>query len=257
MLKSRLTKVEHESLQDAVKEHYKADGDGFVLDADGLVAKTELDASNARMIEFRENNKALNLKAQELETLKAKFKDVDPVEYARVKGELEALKTKGITKPDDITAKVEAAVIAAVKPLSDKLEDSERKRQDSDTELQRSRLRTTLTTAAIEGKVRKNAVNVVVDQAMAIFDMDANGTLKAKDGNYSLDKPAEPITMAEWLTVQAKGPMDYAFEPSKGGGAPGEPGTPPREGVRQVTTRDPKELGASLEDLASGKAELA
>ena len=256
MLKSKLTKDEHVALPDALKEHYKAEGDAFVLDAEGTVSKADLDAANAKVVEFRNNNSALNAKATELETLKAKFKDLDPAEYERVKGELEALKTKGITKPDDITTKVQEAVTAAVKPLSDKLADAERQRQESDTALQQSRLRSGLTTAALEGKAIKNAVSVVVDRAMAVFDMDETGVLKAKDGHFSADKPAEPITIAEWLTAQAKGPLNFAFESSRGGGA-GEPGggTPPNTAT-QVLTRDPMELGRSMEDLASGKSEL-
>ena len=256
MLKSKLTKDEHAALPEAVQEHYKAEGDAFVLDADGVVSKADLDAANAKVVEFRNNNQALNAKAIELDALKAKFKDVDPAEYERVKGELEALKTKGITKPDDITTKVQAAVTAAVKPLSDKLADAERQRQESDTALQVSRLRSGLTTAALEGKAIKNAVSVVVDRAVDVFEMGADGTLKAKEGHFSADKPAELITVAEWLTAQAKGPLNFAFETSKGGGA-GEPGggTPPSTAT-QITTRDPAELGRSLEDLASGKAEL-
>ena len=256
MLKSRLTKDEHTALPEAVQEHYKAEGDAFVLDADGVVSKADLDAANAKVVEFRNNNQALNAKAIELDALKAKYLNVDPAEYERVKGELEALKTKGITKPDDITTKVQAAVTAAVKPLSDKLADAERQRQESDTALQVSRLRSGLTTAALEGKAIKNAVSVVVDRAVDVFEIGSDGTLKAKEGHFSADKPAEPITIAEWLTAQAKGPLNFAFETSKGGGA-GEPGggTPP-SAAKQILSRDPMELGRSLEDLASGKAEL-
>ena len=257
MLKSKLTKDEHAALPEAVQAHYKAEGDAFVLDAEGTVSKADLDAANQKLVEFRNNNQALNAKAIELEALKTKFKDVDPAEYERVKGELEALKTKGVTKPDDVTTKIQEAVTAAVKPLSDKLAEADLKRAESDTALQQSRLRSGLTTAALEGKAIKNAVSVVVDRAMAVFDMDADGNLKAKEGHFSVDKPAEPITVGEWLTAQAKGPLNFAFETSKGGGA-GEPGggTPPTAAT-QVTSRDPMELGKSLEDLASGKAELA
>ena len=257
MLKSKLTKDDHAALPEAIQEHYKAEGDAFVLDAEGTVSRADLDAANQKVIEFRNNNTALNTKALELEALKAKYKDVDPAEYERVKGELEALKTKGITKPDDITTKVEAAVTAAVKPLSDKLADAERQRQESDTALQQSRLRSALTTAALAGKATKEAAYTVVDQAIAIFDLDEHGTLKAKDGHYSADKPGDPLTMGEWLTVQSKGTLRFAFESSRGGGA-GEPGggTPPstakqikRDGVLILSEAEQK-------DMASGKSEL-
>ena len=256
MLKNRLTKDEHAALPEAVQEHYKAEGDAFVLDADGVVSKADLDAANAKVVEFRNNNQALNAKAIELDALKAKYLNVDPAEYERVKGELEALKTKGITKPDDITTKVQAAVTAAVKPLSDKLADAERQRQESDTALKQSRLRSALTTAALEGKATKEAAYTIVDKAIEIFDLDEHGALKAKEGHYSADKPTESLTIGEWLTVQSKGTLRFAFETSKGGGA-GEPGggTPP-SAATQVLTRDPMELGRSMEDLASGKSEL-
>ena len=257
MLKSKLTKDEHAALPEAVQAHYKAEGDAFVLDAEGTVSKADLDAANQKVIEFRNNNTALNTKALELDALKEKFKDLDPAEYARVKGELEEIKKKGITKPDDVTTKIQEAVTAAVKPLSDKLADAERQRQESDTELQQSRLRSGLTTAALEGKALKKAVGVVVNSAMDVFELDATGTLKAKEGHFSADKPAELITIGEWMTAQAKGALDYAFETSKGGGAGAAGGGTPPSKATQVTSRDPAELGKSLEDLASGKAELA
>ena len=257
MLKSRLTKDEHAALPEAVQAHYKAEGDAFVLDADGVVSKADLDAANAKVIEFRNNNQALNAKATELETLKAKYKDVDPAEYERVKGELEALKTKGITKPDDITTKVEAAVTAAVKPLSDKLADAERQRQESDTALQQSRLRSTLTTAALEGKATKEAAYTVVDQAIAIFDMDEHGNLKAKDGHFSADKPGELITVGEWMTTQAKGPLKFAFETSRGGGSGEGGGVTPPSAAKQIKREGVLILSkAEQDDLSSGKAEL-
>ena len=256
MLKSRLTKDEHAALPEAIQEHYKAEGDSFVLDADGVVSKADLDAANQKLVEFRNNNQALNAKAGELDALKAKYKDVDPVEYERVKGELEALKTKGITKPDDITTKVQAAVTAAVKPLSDKLADAERQRQESDTALQQSQLRSALTTAALGGKAIKGAVYTVVDKAMDVFESDGNGGVKAREGHFSADKPAEPITIGEWLTAQAKGPLNFAFEASKGGGSNEPGGGAPPNTATQVLTRDPAELGKHLEDLASGKSEL-
>ena len=257
MLKAKITKDEHAALPEPVQAHYKADGESFIMDSEGLVSKADLDAANQKVIEFRNNNQALNAKAGELETLKAKYKDVDPAEYERVKGELEEIKKKGITKPDDVTTKIQEAVTAAVKPLSDKLADAELKRQESDTELQQSRLRSGLTTAALEGKALKKAVGVVVNSAMDVFELDATGTVKAKAGHFSADKPAELITIGEWMTEQAKGDLSFAFETSKGGGSgEGGGGTPPTAAT-QVTSRDPMELGKSLEDLASGKAELA
>ena len=252
MLKSKLTKDEHTALPEAVQAHYKAEGDAFVLDADGLVSKADLDASNAKVVEFRNNNQALNAKAIELDALKAKYLNVDPAEYERVKGELEALKTKGVTKPDDVDTKV----AAAIKPLVDQLAESDRKRAESDTALQVSRLRSGLTTSALENKANKKAVSVIVDRAMSVFDMDEHGALKAKEGHFSADKPAEPITIKEWMTSQAKGDLDYAFESSRGGGAGESGGGTPPNTATQVLTRDPAELGKHLEDLASGKSEL-
>ena len=257
MLKGKITKDEHAVLPEVVQAHYKAEGDGYVLDADGVVSKSDLDAANQKVIEFRENNKALNVKATELDTLKEKYKDVDPAEHIRLKGELEELQKKGVRKPDDVTTKIHEAVTAAVKPLSDKLAEADRLRSESDTALQQSRLRSGLTQAAIEGKVIKKAIPVVVGHAMAVFEMDAHDNLKARDGHFSPDKPAEPITINEWMTVQAKGDLDYAFEKSQGGGAGDPGGGHPTSTAKKINSRDPMELGRNLEDLASGKSELA
>ena len=258
MLKSRLTKEDHAALPETVQEHYKAEGDAFVLDAEGTVSKADLDAANQKVIEFRNNNTALNTKALELEALKAKYKDVDPAEYERVKGELEALKTKGITKPDDVLAKVKEAVAAEVKPLKDKLADTERQRQESDTALKQSQLRTALTTAALASKATKEAAYTVVDKAIEIFDLDEHDNLKAKEGHYSTDKPTDPLTVAEWMTAQANGTMRFAFETSKGGGA-GEPGGGPPASTATQVKRDGVLIlnEAEQKDMASGKSELS
>ena len=258
MLKSKLTKDEHAALPDAVKEHYKAEGDAFILDADGLVSKADLDAANAMMNKFRDHNRELNTKAEELNALKTKFKDVDPVEYTRVKGELEALKTKGITKPDDVTVKVKEAVKAELKPMVDKLAEAEQKRQESDAALKQSQLRSALKTAALEGKATKEAAYTVVDRAIEVFDLDEHGTLKAKEDYYSADKPTEAITIGEWMTTQAKGPLKFAFEVSKGGGA-GEPGggTPQKKRTVVVSKDNPMVSDQALQDVAAGKAEVS
>ena len=253
MLKGKITKDEHAALPEVVQAHYKVEGDGYVLDADGLVSKADLSEVNRKLVEFREHNKALEERARELTALKEKYKDVDPAEHTRLKGELEELQKKGVRKPDDVTTKIQEAV----KPLIDKLAEADRLRSESDTALQQSRLRSALTQAAIEGKVIKKAVPVVVGHAMKVFEMDANDNLKATDGHYSPDKPSESITINEWMTAQAKGDLDYAFEKSQGGGA-GDPGGGHQTSTaKKIDSRDPMELGRNLEDLASGKSELA
>lgn len=258
MLKSKITKEDHAALPEPVQAHYKAEGDAFVLDTEGTVSKADLDAANQKLVEFRNNNQALNAKVAELDTLKTKFKDVDPAEYERVKGELEALKTKGVTKPDDVDTKVTAAVTAAVKPLADQLAESDRKRAESDDALKQSRLRHTLTTAAFAGKATKEAAYTVVDKAIAIFDVDENGNIKAKEGYYSADNPTVSLPFEEWLTERAKGDMHFAFETSKGGGS-GEPGGgPPPSTAKQVKRDGVLTMSqAELQDMASGKSELS
>ena len=51
MLKSKVTKDEHAALPEAVQAHYKAEGDAFVLDADGLVSQADLNVANQKVVE--------------------------------------------------------------------------------------------------------------------------------------------------------------------------------------------------------------
>ena len=257
MLKAKITKSEHGAMNELLQREYKASGDDYVLDADGLVPSGDLAAANSKLVEFRENNRALNVRAGELETLREKFKDVDPEKYKTMTTEIEELKTKGINKPGDVATQINKAVTDAVKPLADKLELAEIARKAGETELQKTRLRTALTTAALEGKAKKEAVDHVVDKAEQVFELDAAGGVKARDGFFSADKPAERISVTEWMTAAAKSKIPYAFEPSTGGGAGGGAGggTPP-SAATQVLTRDPAELGKHMEALAKGDAEL-
>ena len=258
MLKAKITKTEHDALSEPLRKEYKADGDAFVLETEGLVSKADLEAANAKVVEFRENNRALNAKATELDTLREKYKDVDTEKYKTMTAEIEELKKKGINKPDDVATQISKAVTDAVKPLADKLASEETARKAGELELQKTRLRTQLTTAALDSKAKKEAVDHVVDRAEQVFELDAVGGVKARDGFFSADKPAEPISVTEWMTAAAKSKLNYAFEPSTGGGAGGgKGGGPPESAAKQITSRDPAELGKSIEALAKGEAELA
>lgn len=83
-LKSKLTSEEFEGLADALKEHYKEEGESYVLDAEGF-------ADPAKLAEFRDSNRGLK---RELDGLKKKFEkfgDLDPDKAREALAKLEEM----------------------------------------------------------------------------------------------------------------------------------------------------------------------
>src|SRR4051794_29374504 len=71
-LKAKLTKAEFEKLGDSLKEHYKASGDDYVLDAEGVE-----DVSGLKSALDKEKKERRELRVK-LDAEAEKWKDLDP-----------------------------------------------------------------------------------------------------------------------------------------------------------------------------------
>ena len=93
---------------------------------------------------------------------------------------------------------------------------------------------------------RESAVDFTIGNAEKVFKM--------KDGKpttdiFSVKNPGVPLTVDEWIAQQI--PIhDYAFLPSRGGGARPSPNGPPAG--KTVIPNDPRTLGLNLEAIARG-----
>jgi hypothetical protein len=264
-LKGLLTKAEFDALADPLKVGYKAQGDSYVVDVDGFVSKTELESANARLTEFRDNNRTLNAAIEKLKTtfgvqgvddVVAKFKDIDPTKVATMAAELEKLKGKGVTDADKLEAVISAAADKLLTPIRQELQTEKLERAKAQDALKTSTLRAKIADVALKHGARKNAVDVIVEKALSVFELADGDRIVAKDGQYSKDKPAEKITPEEWLTQASKGPLDYAFEGSTGTGATPQNGGP-QPPARTLTNPDARTFAANLEDIAKGKVAVA
>lgn len=109
-LKNKITKAEFDALADALKEHYKAAGDSYVLDTD--------EANGALAARDAEKRRADEL-AEKLARIEQEKKDAEAAtaaaleEAARKKGDVTALEASWKTKLDDAVRAVEEKLTAA------------------------------------------------------------------------------------------------------------------------------------------------
>lgn len=209
MLKFRITKLEE--AEEAYRPLYEAtsDGSAFVLKVEGAVAKEVHD-------EFRTNN--INL-ARERDALKAKFGDLDPDEYRRLKDIEDALKSGKIkgTDAERILEERTSAMQAEHKKALDAIA--------AENGTLKSKLETLLITdaaiaAAVEKGLRTTAREDLASRAKATFKLK-DGTPVAYNGDAEVfGKEGKPMGIAEWIDQQITN-APHLFDESKGTGGKG------------------------------------
>lgn len=253
------------TVPEAHRSLYRQHDGKYVLDVEGAVSASEHDAVKAQVVQFRDNNVAL-LKAlgaptpeeglkraalvagidpARLERLKA----IDPEEYDKLKAQVAGLKDKGMGTPDEADAKVKALLDAALAPLRAQLDSAEKARQAAQAAADQATLRTAVGEVFIKSGGKPAALDYLLTQARDAFVV-RDGRVVAAEGKFSAVKPGDPLSIAEWMEAAAK-QHDFAFEPSRGGGAPGGNAPTPREGVRTVTQVGPVDM--SRYDFEAGK----
>jgi len=207
-LKYKIAKLE--DVPENVRSLYKAEGDGFVLDAEGVVPKERLD-------EFRTNN--INL-TQQLE----KLKGVDPVKYAELIALDNKVKEGELIKKGDLEGVVNLRVEAMRTDLTSKLSTAEANAAKMASQLSKVMVDDQVKTYAIKTGVRDTAVDDVVLRARGIYVMDpAVGAPVPKNdkGEVIFGKDGKtPMPMEEWM-VGLKTTAPHLFAQSSGGGAGG------------------------------------
>jgi|GEM_PF-5759838 len=257
-----------EGLPEILVPEYEARDGKFFLKIDGETAaeaKTTLALaeSNAKVIEFRNNN-ILHLKElDDLRPLKIKlssFDGLDPEEAKSALIRVKSLDKKGIKDADDFDNRVKETVEILVQPLRDQLKAAadetvaERRRADDFL------LHSTIGDSFVKSGGKPNAVDFVVGLAKENFEVKES-KVTTKSGKFSTEKPGNPLTITEWLTSEVKKSHDYLYETSKGGGAdPVKSGTVARAGAKAGQTilmnPSPQELGAASSDIVAGKVRV-
>jgi hypothetical protein len=248
------SKTDVDALPESVRAFYKQSGDKFVLDLEGapegFVTATEHLNLKTQLAEFRDNNRSLFAKVQELEPLKAKFEGVDPDEYKRLK---KAVEDKGGKKGDDLEAIIQNAVAAATKPIADKLAQSEAQAAEARAAANRSKFREIVGQHAAKARVRATGQRHVLREAEEIFEYKPEiDDLVPKNGRKDPSDPLKDLTPAAWLLQLAKSD-DYLFEPSVGAGTSGNGtgGTPSH--AKELVNPTPEEMGRHRDAIAKGE----
>jgi hypothetical protein len=207
-----------------------------------------IDGESSKLSEFRDKNIALMKELDELRPLKVKYEGIDPDATAKL-----------------TEAEAKLATFDGVDPAEYRLlkarPDATKRAAELETDLATekaahaaTKFKTTTTVEFLKTGGRESAVDFIATEAAKVFAAD--GTTK----ELSTINPGVPLTVAEWMKQQVA-VSDFAFNPSRGGGAgPVQGGGVHRLGAhtRQNELRDPtpQQLGAHASDIANGKLKV-
>ena len=243
MLKSELATLN--DVHEALHEHYKQDGDKFVLLTDGA----------DRLNEFRDNNRNLNADLQEATTKLTAFGDHTPDTIKALEGQVDTLKgdaddagKKASAKDTDI-----AQLTANIEKLTGQVETMANANADATAKLAEQTAVSTLTKMAQDAGASAAMITDLVAKARREGWQVDDGTPVQKVGDVvqlSDDNAGQNKAFGEYLTQVFKDQPAYAGTSSGGGGQP--PGTPP--GIPVISPNDPLALGQHADAIAKGEA---
>ena len=244
-------------IPEAARTFYVEKDGKFILDLDGtpsgFALATDLAEANGKVVEFRDSNVALLKEVTDLRPLKEKYKDLDPEAARTAMARVAELEKKGVKGADDFDQKIKAAITAAVQPIADELKAAKTAGAEAQQRADGALLRQAVGDKFIKAGGRASALDFIVGRAGDVFKVD-NGVVIAQPNKFSADKPGEALGVDEWLTKQAT-EADFAFEPSKGGGAEGNKGAQSNgnPNAKQLLNPSPQDLGKFAKEIASGE----
>lgn len=247
-----------EGLADAIRSEYEFRDGKYALKIEGapigFAKKEDLDAANAKLAEFRDNNRSLNTLKAELETKLKSYEGIDPAEHKALLDKIKELEKKGVTQAGDVAEIVKSAVAAAVKPLEEREAQRAASEKAAIERADRESLRSALTAAGVAAGVAESAMTDYVNRGMGVFKV-VEGEIAARKGDapiFSKQKPAEVLTVDQWA-VELQEEAPHLFKPSRGGGAGGNNGGGNGGGPKRIIQADPLEFGKNLEGIAKGE----
>jgi hypothetical protein len=209
----------------------------------GFALAKDLAEANGKIVELRNTNIQL-LKGIGAETIDAaltrvaafsgidtskleRLKVIDPDRYATLEANALKLKDKGVDDPDALDAKLKLMLDAALAPVKTELATEKAARADAQARADKALVREVVGKKFLANGGKASALDFIVEKAPYRV---VENEVKAQDGKFSSAKPGEPLPVDEWLAGVTK-EYDFAFEPSKGGGANGGNGNGAGTGV--------------------------
>ncbi len=179
---------------------------------------------------------------------------IDPVKYQALVEKAADLEKKGVTKGDDIAAIVAREVAKVSTTLNERLDASEKKREDAASALATERLRGTLTQAGIKASVADSAMDDFLSRATQTFKV-IDGKVVAVNENgtpiFSEKTAGQPLLPEEYAAgLQKTAP--HLFKSSTGADLQGS--GPDRQFAGKVISES--EMGDNIDDVASGKVSV-
>lgn len=192
-----------------LRGHYKQEGDKWVLQVEGGVAREKLD-------EFRQNN--VNYLKQ-IDELKKKYEGVDADEYRRLKGIEKDLEDKKLSGKD--AEKILEQRTASMKAEHDKvLKEKDDALTKANSELARLKISEAAVTVALEKGLKASAKDDLVARANNVFRLK-DGKPVAYNGDQEVyGTTGDLMTINEYVDGLVKS-APHLFEPSDGTGAGG------------------------------------
>ena len=255
-----------DQVDESLRPHYTSNSDGkFILTLDGQLPNyvdqvthneqlnkvTEFRNNNIQLLEERDGLKQLAEKAQA-------FGSIAPEEAHAAIQQRQELESKGVKKSSDVQAVVDAALArfkdTEFKAVQAQLTATNEARKAAEQQVTEQQMTASIGQVFKAAGGQDGAEAFIVSRAREKFEIQ-DGVLQAKTGQYSVEKPGEPLPLEEWMASQTK-EVGFAFGRSSGTGTPPDAGamhsTVPT-GVKLLIDPSPQELGQYGHEIASGK----
>jgi len=272
-MKAVLSQADYDATPEALRANYVSGSaaDTFVIAIEGQ--HPDLVAANMKVTEFRDNNIRLMRENEalaktkteldaELATLKATPKPDAPTPGATPgpppsppPGPPPA-PTPAVDTASHVEELIQRAVEAATKPLAERIAAKDQAEAALTARLAAAEFEKLVSDVALAHGVRPGAVEDVWDRALKAGFRWKDGTVVAMDGDtlrYSAVRPAEPLSLGEWMTGLAK-QADHLFKASVGSGAAPSGRVLVDGGV--LVNPSPLDFGKHAEAIASGKMKV-
>ena len=230
-------------------EYEERDGKFFLkIDGEvpGFVRANDYGDLKQKVTLFREKYTAAMKRASEIAGVDEIDDDLTPLRTT-----LESLKGKLAKLSDTDHESLQEQIQKAIKPLQEKLDRSEAERATAQERASKALLRENIGSVLTKGGAQPNALAFLLDQSEKVFEVK-DDKVAARDGHFT--EQGKPVTPSDWLVTATK-EFDFAFKKSSGGGAlpsNGEPGS----GANILRNPTPEQLGAHMDDIASGKTQI-
>lgn len=253
MLKSLVKKDEFEALPDAIKEHYKAEGEDYVLETQDAELRS-------RIASFRDNNVDLRRQIEAAKKDLEKFSNIDPKKYEEAVSKLQELEEKQLLDANQIeevialrTERMRGDYEGKITAMQSSLEAATQSQAQVQGLLQKEllagRLARSVTKVSKPNPGALDYIEKVAADTWKLVDndlvpMSGDEVLYGKDGKAQL-------SMEEWVTdLVERSP--FLFQGSSGTGAPGN-GSNSHGGSKTIDRHDPSAFSGNLESIAKGE----